>query len=68
MSLIPVDGMDGYFRDSETNAIVNKNNEDYQAYIANRKKLLSNQERIDSLENKVDTILDILSSLANNNK
>jgi len=68
MSLIPVEGMDGYFRDSETNAIVNKNNEDYQAYIANRKKLLSNQERIDSLENKVDTILDILSSLANNNK
>lgn len=68
MSLIPVEGMEGYFRDSETNAIVNKNNEDYQAYIANRKKLLSNQERIDSLENKVDTILDILSSLANNNK
>ena len=68
MSLIPVEGMDGYFRDSETNAIVNKNNEDYQAYIANRKKLLSNQERIDSLEDKVDTILDILSSLANNNK
>ena len=68
MSLIPVEGMEGFFRDSETNAIVNKNNEDYQAYIANRKKLLSNQERIDSLENKVDTILDILSSLANNNK
>ena len=68
MSLIPVEGMEGYFRDSETNAIVNKNNEDYQAYIANRKKLLSNQERIDSLENKVDTILDILSSLANKNK
>lgn len=68
MSLIPVEGMEGYFRDSETNAIVNKNNEDYQSYIANRKKLLSNQERIDTLENKVDTILDILSSLANNNK
>ena len=68
MSLIPVEGMEGYFRDSETNAIVNKNNEDYQAYVANRKKLLSNQERINSLEDKVDTILDILSSLANKNK
>ena len=67
MSLIPVDGMDGYFRDSETNAIVNKNKLEYQTYISNRKKLLSDKERIDSLEEKVDTILDILSSLAKQN-
>ena len=68
MSLIPVEGMEGYFRDSETNAIVNKNNLEYQSYVSNRKKLLSDKERIDSLENKVDSILDMLSTLVNKNK
>ena len=68
MSLIPVDGMDGYFRDSETNAIVNKNNLEYQTYVSTRKKLLSDKERIDSLEGKVDSILDILSSLIKKDK
>ena len=68
MSHIPVEGMEGYFRDSETNAIVNKNNLEYQSYVSNRKKLLSDKERIDSLENKVDSILDMLSTLVNKNK
>jgi len=68
MAHIPVEGMEGYFRDSETNAIVNKNNLEYQSYVSNRKKLLSDKERIDSLENKVDSILDMLSTLVNKNK
>ena len=68
MKHIPVEGMEGFFRDSETNAIVNKNNLEYQSYVSNRKKLLSDKERIDSLENKVDSILDMLSSLVNKDK
>jgi len=67
MKLIPVEGMEGFFRDSETNAIVNKNNLEYQTYVSNRKKLLSDQERIENLEGKVDSILDMLSSFVKQN-
>jgi hypothetical protein len=67
MKLIPVEGMEGFFRDSETNAIVNKNNLEYQTYVSNRKKLLSDQERIENLEGKVDSILDMLSAFVKQN-
>jgi len=72
---IPVKGKDGFYRDSETNAILNKNNEEYQNYVANRKRLLDDKEKIKNLEDKVESlssdigdIKDMLSSLLNNNK
>jgi len=39
MSLLPIDGRDGYFRDTETNAIINKNNTEFNRYIQNRERL-----------------------------
>ena len=36
MTLIPVKGHKGLFRDSETGAIINNNTNDYQTYITNR--------------------------------
>ena len=72
---IPVKGKDGFFRDSETNAILNKNKDEYQNYVANRKRLLSDKEKMKNLEDKVESlssdigdIKDMLSSLLNNNK
>ena len=38
-NLLPVEGMDGYFRDIHSGAIVNKNNLEYNTYIRNRQKL-----------------------------
>lgn len=54
--LIPVKGSKGLFRDEETGAILNKNDIEYSAYIENRKKLLSDKERINNLENQLTDV------------
>ena len=54
MSLIPVQDSPGIFRDSETNAIINKNTSDYNLYVRSRNKLKTKEERIVALEKKVD--------------
>ena len=54
MTLIPVQDSPGIFRDSETNAIVNKNTNDYDIYVRSRNKMKTKEERIGELEKKVD--------------
>ena len=54
MSLIPVEDKPGFYRDSNTNAIVNKNNNDYEIYKKTKTKMLSKEERINHLQDKVD--------------
>jgi len=56
MALIPVQDQPGIFRDSVTNAIINKNTNDYNTYIKNRKAMKSKNERIGDLEKKVDDL------------
>lgn len=65
MTLIPVKDQPGLFRDSETGAIVNKRTNDYQAYVSNRDKLLSEKERIDKLESDIGDIKRMLQQLTN---
>ena len=54
MTLIPVENKPGIFRDSETNAIVNKNTSDYNLYVRSRNQMKTKEERIGDLEKKVD--------------
>jgi len=54
MALIPVENKPGIFRDSETNAIINKNTSDYNIYVRSRNKIKTKEERIGELEKKVD--------------
>ena len=54
MSLIPVENHPGLFRDSVTNAIVNRSKSDYERYTKTRNNMLSKEERINYLEEKVD--------------
>tara|TARA_B100000686_G_scaffold221420_1_gene228526 strand:+ start:287 stop:508 length:222 start_codon:yes stop_codon:yes gene_type:complete len=54
MTLIPVENKPGIFRDSETNAIINKNTSDYDIYVRSRNKMKTKEERIGELEKKVD--------------
>lgn len=63
MSLVPIKGQDGFFRDTETNAIINKNNNDYQIYINNRKRISSDKERLSSLEDGMDKLKDDLNEI-----
>lgn len=65
MTLIPVEGKDGLFRDSRTNAIVNKNDHEYQSYIANRNKLNSEKEKMKELENKVESLSSDIGDIKN---
>ena len=56
MTLIPVKDSPGIFRDSDTNAIINKNTNDYETYIKSRNRMKSKDERINDLEKKVDDL------------
>ena len=61
--LIPVEGMDGYFRDSSTGAIVNKNNLEFQAYVKNREKMNEEREKLNSLQTEVSSLKDDMSDI-----
>ena len=63
MALIPIEGKDGYFRDTHSKAIINKNANDFNTYMTNRKKLTSDKERIDTIETELDGIKDDLSDI-----
>ena len=56
MSLIPVENHSELFRDSKTGAIVNKSTSDFERYNNTRNKMLSKEERINDLEQKVDNL------------
>ena len=56
MPLIPVENHPELFRDTVTGAIVNKSASDFQRYSNTRNKILSKEERINHLEQKVDNL------------
>ena len=56
MALIPVENHSELFRDSKTGAIVNKSTSDFERYNNTRNKMLSKEERINHLEQKVDNL------------
>lgn len=58
MTLIPVKGNSGLFRDSETGAIINNNTNEYNTYMTNRNKLLSEKERLTRVETRVENLSD----------
>lgn len=68
--LIPVEGKEGWYRDPESNAIVNCNDTEYDNYMAayNRRhskdqKLESLQDEVSSLKSDLGEIKDLLKSL-----
>jgi len=68
--LVPVDGEKNLSRDSKTNAIVNTNKSDYEAYIRQRDLKISDKERVNKIEsdlselkNDINEIKDLLRKL-----
>ena len=55
-----VDGHPDLTRDSGSGAIINRNTYSYQQYMENRNKMLSDKERLDSLENDIHDIKTML--------
>ena len=62
---VPVENQEGFYRDTTTRAIVNKNKKEYKAYMANRNKMLSDKQRIDDLEVKVDSLKEDIGDIKN---
>jgi hypothetical protein len=60
---IPVEGNSNLVRNSATNAIVNVNSSEYNAYINNRKKKLKESEKIDQIESDLISIKDQISEI-----
>jgi hypothetical protein len=62
-NMIPVKGESKLFRDSRNNAVINISDTDYELFLKRKKALNSTNERIESLEQKMDLILSLLSKL-----
>ena len=67
MSLVKVKDHDGFYKDTSSGAIVNKDNSGYQQYIENRERLLSDKERLDSIENDINDIKSLLIKVLESN-
>ena len=55
-NLIPVEGMDGYYRDARSGAIVNQNNNDFQSYVKRREALTNQQQNFVDLQDEVENL------------
>ena len=70
IELIPVEGKSGFYRDSESTAIINKDKKAYLAYMQ-RKKSVENKnieldqmkEDLDNVKGELGEIKDLLSTL-----
>lgn len=63
MNLIPVEGERNLARDVRTNAIINTNEQEYNAYLARKKSSTNEKERIERLENQIDEVKDDLNEI-----
>ena len=65
MDKVPVKDHNNLYRDISSKAIVNTDTTGYEAYVSNRDKLLSDKQRIDNLESKVEEIKGDLTDIKN---
>lgn len=64
--MIPVEGYIGLYRDEESNAIVNKNDNEYENYLKTKQNILSQKEEIQNLKSEISEIKSILLQILNN--
>ena len=55
-NLIPVEGMDGYYRDARSGAVVNKNKNDFESYVKRREALTNQQQSFVDLQDEVENL------------
>ena len=61
----------GFYKDTETGAIINKNDTDYEKFKAAREEIKKNKQvvaRMDNLETELKDIKNLLMQLVNGNK
>lgn len=60
MSLLPVEGQPGLYRDTKSNAIVNSNTMEYENYVKQRNDRQTKNAKIEQLESEMHQIKDDL--------
>lgn len=63
MNLIPVEGERNLARDIKTNAIVNTNEQEYNAYITRKNSTMKEKNKIETLENQINEVKDDLNEI-----
>ena len=56
MNLIPVEGERHLVRDIKTNAIINTNEQEYNAYLARKNSTTNERQRVENLENQINEV------------
>ena len=62
-ALIPVDQKEGWFRDPESNAVVNCNKTQYEQYMASYNKREKKEQSFNTLQNDVDALKSDISDM-----
>ena len=57
---IPVEGNPGYYRDSESGAIINASDSEFQAYLNEKKRRTSELSEFNTLKNEVNELKDMM--------
>ena len=63
-NLIPVEGENYLFRDTNSNAIINTNESGYESYMARKKFQENEHDRLNHLESEISEIKSLLKDLA----
>ena len=63
-NLIPVEGENYLFRDSNSKAIINTNQSGYQSYMSQKEFQQNEKKRLDTLESEIGEIKSLLKALA----
>lgn len=57
---IPVEGNPGLFRDSESGAIINCSDSEFDSYLEAKKRKMSEKKEFDDLKNEVSELKDMM--------
>ena len=61
--LVPVEGMSSLYRDTESQAVVNTNKHEYNAYMARKRALLQKDNELDQMKEDLDGMKDEMSEI-----
>ena len=53
---IPVEGKSGLYRDSDTSAIVNRDNNGYKSYMSRKKMMLNKDNELNKMKEDLDNV------------
>lgn len=64
--MIPVEGYKGLFRDEKSNAIINRNDTEYNEYLRLKNNIIKEKNEIDVLKKEIDEIKLLLKNILSN--